>query len=165
MTITVRTDQSFDVEECIECGCVFAITTQFKQKRIEDHKVFHCPNGHGQVYGDGPIEKLKRQLAFAEKEKQRLAAQKDQVAAELRDTEKRLTAQRGQTTIARNKLARVKAGVCPCCDAPFPDLQKHIAAEHPEFTPEKPEDAADGDEGKAGTSEAAAETKTETSEV
>lgn len=52
-----------EIEHCCKCGIVFAITKALKTRRLNDHKSFYCPNGHGQYFSeDNEVEELKRRL-------------------------------------------------------------------------------------------------------
>lgn len=54
----------FEIEECCNCGMPFAVTTDFKNRRLKDHKSFYCPMGHGQHYtGETEEQNLRRQLS------------------------------------------------------------------------------------------------------
>ena len=37
-------------EECAECHMFFAVSQDFQDRRIKDHKGFFCPNGHSLYY-------------------------------------------------------------------------------------------------------------------
>jgi hypothetical protein len=37
-------------ETCYSCGVVFGMPEIFKENRLKDHRLFYCPNGHGQYY-------------------------------------------------------------------------------------------------------------------
>ena len=55
------------VEECCNCCALFAMTVEFKAKRLIDHKSFYCPAGHKQYYtGKSNEEKLRERLTNAE---------------------------------------------------------------------------------------------------
>ena len=36
---------------CCVCDMTFAVSDGFKLRRLKDHKVFFCPNGHAQHFG------------------------------------------------------------------------------------------------------------------
>ena len=53
----------FEVETCCNCGTVFAVPKEYATRRKNDHKSFHCPNGHSQYYSaKSDKEKLQDQL-------------------------------------------------------------------------------------------------------
>lgn len=134
---------TFEREDCCNCGMTFFVPADFRAHRKNDAKLFYCPNGHGQHYSKSEADRLRAQLATAEKDKQRAIKEKqwaEESARQNREsrlaTERKLTAAKGQQTRLRN---RIKNGVCPCCTRTFSNLQRHIATQHPEFTAEVPE--------------------------
>lgn len=114
----------FEIEECCNCGMPFAMTTDFKNRRLKDHKSFYCPMGHGQHYtGWTEEQNLRRQLS-REREK-----------ASQAETGRHMAEQRAQS-ISRNYTRmrkRVANGVCPCCNRSFENLRRHIETKHPDF--------------------------------
>lgn len=123
--------QQLVVEECGVCAVLFAFPETLREKALADHsRRFFCPNGHNLAYlGKTEAEKLKDQLDRERDRSARLASQRDQVEASLRAT-------RGVVTRMRN---RASAGLCPCCNRTFQQLARHMAAKHPEFVDESPE--------------------------
>ena len=69
---------------------------------------------------------------------QQQLAQKDDAIAyqrQMRETaERQAAAKRGQVTKLKKRAA---AGVCPCCNRTFVELQRHMATKHPTFTAEE----------------------------
>ena len=64
--MSIPLQSEYEVETCIheKCGVHFAVPSLFQKERKRDHKMFYCPNGHGQYYsGKSDIEKLKDELA------------------------------------------------------------------------------------------------------
>lgn len=114
----------FEVEQCCNCGMSFAMTADFKRRRLKDRESFYCPSGHRQHYiGKTEEQKLKEEL---ERKQQMLdAAQARAVTAE-RDGEIVAKAHRKMRT-------RVMNGVCPCCNRTFQNLLMHMKSEHPDF--------------------------------
>lgn len=108
------------VEECCNCGVIFGMTTEFRDRRIEDHKGFYCPSGHPQSYfGESKAEKNARLLKEEQARHQR--------------TLERENAERAAKEKAEKKLKRVTVGVCPCCNRTFQQLARHMADKHPEL--------------------------------
>jgi DNA repair exonuclease SbcCD ATPase subunit len=61
--------------------------------------------------------------------------QRAQAERDLReDTERRLSAQKAQTTKARKRAA---AALCPCCNRSFVQLRRHMETKHPGYDPAK----------------------------
>jgi hypothetical protein len=119
---------------CCACGTAFGMAKELRESRLQDHKSFYCPNGHSQHYaGETDEEKLR-------KENKRLAQQRDwaytarQAADERADAaEKSRAAIKGHQTRLKKRIA---AGVCPCCNRSFKDLQAHMAGQHPNYVKE-----------------------------
>lgn len=115
---------NFEVEHCCNCGIAFAMTADFRRRRLEDHKSFYCPSGHGQHYaGKTEAQKLRDEL---ERKQAALEAERGRAIA--------LQAQRDQISKAHRKMReRVRNGVCPCCTRTFQNLMQHMRTEHPDF--------------------------------
>ena len=114
----------FETEQCCNCGMSFAMTVDFRRRRLEDRKVFYCPAGHSQHYtGKTEAQKLKEELDRKQRELE--SANAMTIAAEQ---------ERGRIAKAHNKMrTRVMNGVCPCCNRTFQNLMSHMKTEHPEF--------------------------------
>jgi hypothetical protein len=117
---------------CCECACPFAIPQQLKQGLKDSGNLFYCPNGHSQHYSLSTVQRLKDELA----EKERYAKYREETLKDLRERNEHLSnvvrVTKGHVTRQKNKLKRVAAGVCPCCDKTFADLAEHIKTVHPE---------------------------------
>lgn len=61
-TITVGTDQVFEQQECINCGCVFYIPHTMGNTLRSNKQSFYCPSGHSQAYITSESEKLRQQI-------------------------------------------------------------------------------------------------------
>jgi DNA repair exonuclease SbcCD ATPase subunit len=112
---------------CIDCGVVFWMTKQQNDRRLDDHKNFWCPNGHGQRYiVETEAEKYKRWYKHAEDSAAAARAERDQAEASRR-------AWKGQTTRLRK---RALDGECPICGQHLRDVARHVARQHSGETPE-----------------------------
>ena len=102
------------------CGINLAIPHDLYAfaNRHKNHSVY-CPLGHTFVFSNTIEEQLER-------ERQRLRATKDLLAAE----ERSHAATRGQITKLKK---RVHAGVCPCCKRTFQNVARHMTAKHPDY--------------------------------
>lgn len=106
-------------ETCITCGIVFGVPTEWRSRRLEDHEMMYCPNGHRQHYlGKSEAEKLRDEL-----ERERRAKQMALDSARM-ESEQRQKAER--------KLKRVNRGVCPKCNRTFAELARHMQTKHKE---------------------------------
>ena len=117
---------------CGECEIPFAMPDDLLRGAQRDGRYFWCPNGHKIRYATSENDKLKRQLADAERSKKyldgRLTHERDQRQA----AERSASAYKGQATRLRN---RASAGVCPVpeCHRHFENLQRHMTSKHPDF--------------------------------
>lgn len=118
---------------CYRCKTTFAIPrAHYDAAKASDKIEFFCSYGHGQVFREGPTEedKLRQER---DRLKQRTAELEDD-AQMARDrahrAELRASAARGQVTRLKNRAA---AGVCPCCNRTFVNLQRHMASKHVGF--------------------------------
>jgi len=124
------------VEECCNCGMAFAMPREFKNDRLKRRRndmSFYCPRGHAQHYtGESEEVKLRRER---DQLKQREAYLEDM----RREAEQRAEHERNRANGYKGHATRItkraKAGVCPCCNRSFENLRRHMADQHPQFTP------------------------------
>lgn len=103
-------NKSFEEVSCYLCGCLFALESNFRKNRVNDHADFFCPNGHSQYYGGKTeADKLREELS--------------------REISRRSTAEHEKEKLDK-KLKRVENGVCPECNRSFLNLQRHIKTKH-----------------------------------
>ena len=102
------------IEECCNCGMLFAMSSDFQRRRRDSGEFFYCPSGHSQHYTESTVDKLKRDLKA--KDRRLEIAVKD--------------AQR-ETRRRRALQARVINGVCPDCNRSFTNLRRHMETKHP----------------------------------
>lgn len=137
-----KADRQLVVVSCATCHITYAIPESLYRSALaypgsrSDGWKLCCPVGHTWHYvGLSVDEKLER-------ERDRRAS----IQADLDRTRASLSAQRGQTTKARNERDRLKtraaAGVCPCCNRTFQQLARHMKGQHPEFGPTPGADSA-----------------------
>ena len=107
------------------CGIHLAIPSDlYNEANRRDNYGVYCPLGHEFIYDDTTEARLRQT-------RRSLAATREL----LRHEERSHAATRGHVTRKRKELARVKAGVCPCCNRTFQNLARHMAGQHPEFKP------------------------------
>ena len=108
---------------CGACDIEFAVPKGFYDRRKEDGRVWHCPNGHERVFRESTVERLQKELAAekAQRERERLAA----IDARCEAQKQRLKAER-----VERKLKRVRNGVCPECKRSFGNLRRHMEHQH-----------------------------------
>ncbi|MFL6728077.1 MAG: hypothetical protein ACJ8FS_16415 [Sphingomicrobium sp.] len=135
---TIKVAVEMVIEECCNCGVMFAMTKDFKNEKLKyrnDHnrRGFYCPNGHVQFYlGETEEQRLKR-------EKKQLEVAIEREARWRREAQQRAEHERhranGYKGHATRITKRAKAGLCPCCNRSFENLRRHMTTQHPQFTP------------------------------
>lgn len=128
LTFSESRTHRFYIEDCCACGVEFALTEQYYNERVKDHKLFYCPNGHSQHYtGKSDRERI----AQLEAEKTALQARVNS------ERNARETAERARDRAKADKKrieTRVAKALCPYCNRSFADsrLARHIHTKHPE---------------------------------
>lgn len=128
--LSLQLGQQFEVVVCCNCRCLFAVPAAVRRKWVESGESFHCPAGHTQHYTESDVQKLQKQLAQAQRERDWARSNASAERSARERTERRLSARKGVNTRLRN---RIKNGVCPCCSRTFLNLQDHMKTKHPEF--------------------------------
>ena len=99
-----------------------AVAYGWRQEKLDNGEGFHCPNGHARVYSKSTVDRLREELAAANRTNTSLA---DRVNTE------RVRAEQAEAAKARLEK-RVRSGLCPCCKRSFVNLKRHMATKHPE---------------------------------
>lgn len=115
--------------QCGVCGIEYAIPEKMAQHAQNEGGFHHCPNGHswGWPKDGSRVEKLRR-------ERDRLQQRQAYLEERAETAERSAAAFKGQITKLKK---RASAGVCPCCNRTFQNLQRHMKTQHPDFA-EKP---------------------------
>lgn len=121
----------FKIIHCGECGIEFGVPAHFYNERRNNGGGWYCPNGHRRAFKEPVVDQLRRQR---DRLKQAIAEKEDALDSAYRQ----VSAARGQITKLKK---RASAGVCPCCNRTFQNLQRHMASKHPDFA--KTEDLAE----------------------
>lgn len=143
MSATVSISTELHICTCT-CGGVYAITEAYRANAHKNAGHWTCPYCRGTWgFSESEADRLKSQLAAAEKEKERLSQnvqfyqrKRDEALAEADHFRKSRDGVRG--AMARERK-RVSKGVCPCCNRQFADLHRHMTTKHPTFSEQKPE--------------------------
>jgi hypothetical protein len=115
--------------DCANCGLVFAINTDFEDRRREDGKAFYCPNGHVQSWSETEADRERKK---AERLERQIANERESARAlwaDLKIEKVKHAATKGKLTKTRKRAIN---GVCPCCQRSFANVQRHVASQHPE---------------------------------
>jgi hypothetical protein len=120
---------------CGECGVVFGMTAALKKERLDNGGTFYCTNGHGRVFRESNLDKIRRERDRL-KQDQAWYEERNRKLVEERDHEaRRGAAARGQVTKIKRRVA---GGACPCCNRTFVDLHRHMTSKHPGFAASEP---------------------------
>lgn len=115
MSITVEIE--LEAIQCAHCGVVFGLSSDYAQRRRQDHQGFYCPFGHSNYY---------YQKSEAEKLRERLGEEQAKLAnaqMELMLSGKKI----------RRLEKQAKNGKCPCCHRQFVNMARHMKSKHPGF--------------------------------
>ncbi len=123
---------------CYKCKEPFGVERATHAVLLRTHQNFWCPHGHSQAYIEGESEetKLRRER---DRLKQSIAYEQDRTREAREDAEHQRRRANGYKGHAAKITKRAKAGVCPCCNRTFQQLARHMATQHPQFTPDVPE--------------------------
>jgi hypothetical protein len=125
MTTTYSKYITLEELTCGNCGITFAVPQNWLAERRENGGGFTCPNGDARVFLKSELDKVREKL---EAEQRRVILIRNERDA----AERHASAMKGQVTRIKN---RAKAGVCPCCNRSFVQLQRHMKSKHPDFEP------------------------------
>jgi hypothetical protein len=131
---TVEAATDLTTINCGKCAGVYAISEKYRLQKYNEGGFWHCP--YCEVswgYGEGENTRLRRQAEAAKQREQWANGRADDWRKRAEHEERRARAARGQVTKIKK---RVGNGVCPCCTRSFANLQRHMSAQHPDWTPE-----------------------------
>jgi NMD protein affecting ribosome stability and mRNA decay len=123
-------NQQFETMICCNCKMMFAVPSSVRREWIASGGSFWCPNGHSQHYTESDVQKLKKQLEEANRNRDWYKQRQANERAAREATERRLIAQKAAKTRLKN---RINNGVCPCCTRTFANLASHMKTKHPQF--------------------------------
>jgi hypothetical protein len=131
------TQADLEVHCCDSCGLLFGAPAEWYRSRRKDGGTFYCPNGCALSYHETELdrerkarERAENRAKWANEDAARFAAERDQAKAHVRAEKAAKTRIKRQRDREREKTA---AGLCPCCEATFPDLAEHMRAQHPDY--------------------------------
>ena len=102
-------------EECPVCHVWHAIPESMETRMKRNGESAYCPNGHSWLFIDDKAARLEKENTALQ---HRLDIAKQEAAEEFRK----------RTRLER----RIKAGICPCCQRHFTNVERHIKTKHPE---------------------------------
>lgn len=117
------------VNQCGTCAVWHTIPEIVYKCYEAEGGFWHCPNGHRRGFRKGADETERENTR---RERDRLK----QDAARLADD---LVAQQRRAEEAEKKILQIKrraaAGVCPCCNRTFLNIQRHMKSKHANVIP------------------------------
>lgn len=127
-TITIKGDL-YVVLRCGNCGVTHTIPDVKYDHCYLEGGFWTCPNGHSRGWENGAN---KREIDEVRRDRDRLkqdaARLQDEIAAE----KERAAAAEKKYLQARKRSA---AGLCPCCNRSFSNMQRHMKTKHPNVIP------------------------------
>ena len=110
--------------QCGSCGVWYVVPKIMRDNHYRKGGFSHCPSGHAWGWREGQapsdFDKLRR-------ERDRL----QQDAARLNDE---IEVQRRRADVAEKRTLQIRrravAGVCPCCNRTFANVQRHMKTKH-----------------------------------
>lgn len=126
--------------KCYHCKVEFGLHDETERQLRMSSANFHCPYGHVQHFPKGETEadKLRRERDRLKQNEAWYEQRNRELRAEAESERRRAAAARGQVTKLKNRAA---AGLCPCCNRSFVNLQRHMATKHAAFRAEPIEGA------------------------
>lgn len=122
--------------QCYKCATPIVMHEQTLIDLKESHREFFCVWGHPQVFSKD--RGIAGRLADAERERDRLKQNKVYLEERLQSANQRADhserSARAYKGVATKMKKRAVAGVCPCCNRHFRELERHMASKHPDYT-------------------------------
>lgn len=125
----------YHVISCCTCKEKFYMSDHSYQTYKNNHATWYCPHGHQQhfVAGKTEAEKAREEADKMRLERDRQIQRNAQLQDEIKEEKARTAAYKGNVTKLKK---RASAGLCPCCNRHFVNLERHIASKHPEINAE-----------------------------
>jgi hypothetical protein len=129
--MTALTYQGRLVTTTCWCGIRVAIPEElYEYAQQGGNRSIYCPLGHTFVYRENEASRLRSELEAERKRTERERVRARAIADQRDAAERSARAYKGQATKLRKRAA---AGVCPCCNRSFVQLERHMSRQHPDF--------------------------------
>lgn len=130
----VAFSSSLKVVNCYACAGTYAMSSQFLDTRTYDGKGWTCPYCKAPtIYGTSEKDELKKQLARQKESTTYQRREKEKYLQQRNTLERSRNGMKGVLVREQKKLARVRRGVCPCCNRHFKNVQRHMDSQHPNY--------------------------------
>lgn len=114
---------------CGSCGIVYFFSKGWCDRARERGTEWKCPNGHGQWFGEGENDRLRRER---DQLKQQMARVEDEKREAQKDAAAQVTARLKAERATKRLRARAQGGACPDCNRTFVNMTRHMATKHPQ---------------------------------
>lgn len=122
--------ETFLFRTCPVCGVRYAMPRIVDDEHRElggKSKGWWCPNGHSRIYTESEADTLRRERDRLKQQAARLEDEKRKAREEAEHERRRANGYKGAATRLKN---RAKAGICPCCNRHFENLERHMKSQH-----------------------------------
>lgn len=117
------------VKQCATCAVWHTIPEIIYNSYRREGGFWHCPNGHQRGFRTGE-EKL---------EQERIRQERDRLKQDAARLSEEISAERKRADAAEKRIVHIRrrtaAGVCPCCNRTFVNVQRHMKSKHPNVVP------------------------------
>jgi len=126
------------INQCGTCAVWHTIPEIVYECYRKEGGFWHCPNGHqrGWVKGTDEVER------------ENIRRERDRLKQDAARLECEVIEQRQRADAAEKKVVQIKrraaAGVCPCCNRTFLNIQRHMMSKHPNVVPLEQKQASAG---------------------
>lgn len=127
-TILIRGERHV-VNQCGTCAVWHTIPEIVYNCYRAEGGFWHCPNGHQRGWHKG-TDAIERENT--RRERDRLKQDAARLAEEIAAEKARADAAERKYLQAKRRSA---AGVCPCCNRTFANMQRHMKSKHPNVVP------------------------------
>ena len=117
------------VNQCGTCAVWHTIPKVIYESYRREGGFWHCPNGHQRGFRTGEEQA----------EQERIRRERDQLKQDAARLHDEIAAERQRAEDAEKRVVQIRrraaAGVCPCCNRTFQNVQRHMKMKHPNVVP------------------------------
>lgn len=132
--IRVAFSSSLQVLNCHKCGGTYAMSNYYLEERRDDGVGWVCPYCQaGTAYCKSEADRLRAELTKQKRSTDYQRREKEKYLQQRNTLEHSRNGMKGVLVREQKKLARVRKGVCPCCNRHFKNVQRHMDSQHPHY--------------------------------
>lgn len=117
------------ITQCGTCSVWHTVPKIVWDTQIREGGYHYCPNGHSRGWKTGTEKEEQERIR---RERDRLRQDAARLADEIAAAKTRADEAEHKYLKARQRAA---AGVCPCCNRTFVNVQRHMKTKHPNVVP------------------------------